>query len=42
MDAKDGTSAHMDTSVPEYDLSLSSVDDAAALGMLIVTVKVRG
>lgn len=37
MDSKVGTTAHIDTSVPEYDLGLSSADDAAALGMLIIT-----
>ena len=37
MDSKDGTTAHVDKSVPDYDLGLSSADDAAALGMFIIT-----
>lgn len=37
MDSKDGTTTHMDTSVPDYDLSLSNSDDAAVLGMIIIT-----
>lgn len=37
MDSKDETTTHMDTSVPDYDLSLSNSDDAAMLGMIIIT-----
>ena len=36
MVSKDGTTTHVDTSAPDYDLGLSNDEDAAVLGMFII------
>lgn len=36
MESKNGTTNLVDTSAPDYDLGLSSDDDATALGMFII------